>query len=144
MTGVADRVLRSRVHRRVPRAAAVVRMVVGALFVWFGAPKFTDHAGWVSGFASWSLPAPSLLVYATGTVEVLGGIALVLALGGTAGVRAVGGLLALVMVGAVSVAGLLGGNPGARTLAPAMLLGSLVVVWSTTGPRGQPRRRSSS
>ncbi|BBG04405.1 DoxX-like protein [Pseudonocardia autotrophica] len=135
-------VLRTGAHPRMPWLAAVLRIVVGMLFVVYGLPKFTEHDGWVSSFGGWSLPESSLLVYATGAAEVLGGIALIAAAGGAAGTRIAAGVLALVMAGAVLFGGILGGNSGALTLAPALLLGCLAIAWSTTGP-GQ-RRRSSS
>lgn len=139
MTGTIDRVLRTGVHHRAARAAAVVRVVAGVLFVVFGVPKFTDHARWVSDFGTYGLPESSLLVYGTGLVEVLGGLALVAGLG----VRVVAAVLALVMVGAVVGGGIVGGNPSSLTLAPALLVASLFVLWSagpSTGP-GQRRGR---
>lgn len=122
-----DRVLRTESHRRVPRVAAVVRIVTGVLFVVFALPKFTDHATWVSNFGSYGLPEWSPLVYATGLVEGLGGLALV------AGVlvRPVAALLTLVMLGAVVFGGVVGGNPGSLTLAPALLIAAAFTLWTT-------------
>ena len=156
MAGRVDTVLRTAAHRRFPRATAVIRVIAGVLFAVFGVPKFTDHRRWVSDFGTWSLPESSLLVYGTGVVEVLGGAALVLAVGGAAGTRVVAGVLALVMAGATLFGGILGGNPGSLSLAPALLVASVFVAWSTiarrepgrTGPPGaagpDQRRRSSS
>ncbi len=126
-SGPIDRVLRTSSHRRVPRVAAVVRIVTGVLFVVFALPKFTDHAQWVSSFGSYGLPESSLLVYATGLAEGLGGLALI------AGVlvRPVAALLTLVMLGATVFGGLVGGNPGSLTLAPALLIAAAFVLWST-------------
>lgn len=129
-SGGIDRVLRTAVHARVPRVAAVVRIVAGVLFVVFALPKFTDHARWVSDFGSYGLPEWSLLVYATGLAELLGGLALV---AGVA-VRPVAALLTLVMLGAVLFGGVLGGNPGSLTLAPALLIAAAFVLW-TAWPR---------
>ncbi|GAA2535455.1 DoxX family protein [Pseudonocardia hydrocarbonoxydans] len=125
-----DQVLRTGLHHRMPRPAAVVRVVAGVLFVVFGVPKFTDHARWVADFASYGLPG--VLVYPTGLVEVLGGLALVAGLG----VRAVAAVLALVMAGAVVGGGIVGGNPASLTLAPALLVASVFVYWSA----GRARR----
>ncbi len=134
MTGTIDRVLRTGLHHRTPRLAAVVRVVAGILFVWFGVPKFTEHAGWVAGFASYGLPGSSLLVYGTGLAEVLGGLALVAGVG----VRVVAALLALVMAGAVISGGIIGGNPSSLTLAPALLVAVLFVLWSTVPSTAAP------
>lgn len=122
-----ERVLRVGVHRRAPVPAAVVRIVAGVLFVVFALPKFTDHARWVSDLGSYGLPQSSLLVHGIGTVELLGGLALVLGFA----VRPVAALLALVMTGAVVGGGVVGGNPLSLTLAPALLLCALFVLWST-------------
>lgn len=126
-SGGIDRVLRTGVRGRLPRVAAVVRIVAGVLFVVFALPKFTDHAQWVANFGSYGLPEWSLLVYGTGLAEGLGGLALI------AGVlvRPVAALLALVMIGAVLFGGVLGGNPGSLTLAPALLLLAGFVLWTT-------------
>lgn len=129
-----DRVLRTEVHHRAPRPAAVVRVVAGVLFVVFALPKFTDHARWVSDLGSYGLPASSLLVYGIGTVELLGGLALVAGLA----VRPVAGVLTLVMVGAVISGGIVGGNPLSFTLAPALLLCAVLVLWSTWPAASRP------
>lgn len=132
MSGMVDQVLRTGLHQRMPRPAAVVRVVAGVLFVVFGVPKFTDHARWVADFGTYGLPESSLLVYGTGLVEVLGGLALVVGVG----VRVVAAVLALVMAGAVLGGGVVGGNPASLTLAPALLVASVFVFWSA----GRARR----
>ncbi|WP_225926464.1 DoxX family protein [Pseudonocardia abyssalis] len=135
MTGVMDQVLRTGLHHRMPRPAAVVRVVAGILFVVFGVPKFTDHARWVADFGTYGLPESSLLVYGTGLVEVLGGLALVAGIG----IRVVAAVLALVMAGAVVGGGIVGGNTASLTLAPTLLAASLFVLWSA-GPAPEWRR----
>lgn len=130
--GGIDRILRTRAHRRVPRPGAVVRVVAGVLFVVFGLPKFTDHARWVADFGTYGLPESSLLVYGTGAIEILGGLAMVVGVA----LPWVAVLLALVMTGAVIGGGFVGGNPTSMTLAPALLLASLFVAW-TTWPAGR-------
>ncbi|MEQ3550752.1 DoxX family protein [Pseudonocardia nematodicida] len=139
-------ILRTGAHPRVPVIASLVRIITGVLFVYFGIPKFTDHAGWVAGFGTFGLPESSLLVYATGAVEVLGGIALAVAAGGAVGTRIVAGVLALTMVGATVFGGLVGGSTESLVLAPALLLACGVVAWTTAGPaqRSTQRRRSIS
>ena len=105
----------------------------------------------MSSFGSYGLPESSLLVYATGLAEVLGGLALV------AGVlvRPVAALLTLVMLGAIAFGGLVGGNPGSLTLAPALLIAAAFVLWSTwprarrtapypAEPRARPGCRAAS
>lgn len=118
-------------HPRAGRAAGLVRVVVGVLFVVFAVPKFTDHARWVADVGTYGLPASDALVYAIGTAELVGGLALVAGLV----VRPVAALLALLMVGAVVAGGVVGGNPLSFTLAPALLVGAAFVVWSTVERR---------
>jgi len=132
-----DQVLRTGLHHRTPRPAAVVRVVAGILFVVFGIPKFTDHARWVADFGTYGLPQSSPLVYGTGLAEVLGGLALLAGVG----VRVVAAALALVMAGAVVGGGFVGGNPASLTLAPLLLVAALYVLWSAAPSTGPGRRR---
>ena len=135
-----DEVLRTRVHGRVPRAAAVVRVVAGLVFVVFSTSKFLRQDEEVAAFTSYGLPAPELLVYGTGLAELLGGLLLI---AGVA-VRAVAVVLALVMAGAFVSSGLGSGTPLSLTLAPALLVSMLFLLWSGGPARAPQRRRSSS
>ncbi|MDQ4119686.1 MAG: DoxX family protein [Actinomycetota bacterium] len=111
------------------RTARVVRIVAGLVFVLFGLAKFVFHDAEVAEFARFGFPDAGLLVYAVGTLEVVGGVALV------AGrvVRPFAALLAGNMLGAVSTAGVTVGGPIHLGLAPALLLAMMFLVWAGGG-----------
>ena len=108
--------------------ALVGRLGAGAIFVVFGAGKFTAHASEVASFHKYGVPAPDAFVYGIGIVE-LGGGALLLA--GLA-TRLAAIILAGDMVGAILLSGIKHGEPISLTLAPALLAVMLFVLW--TGP----------
>ncbi|MCA1682411.1 MAG: DoxX family membrane protein [Actinobacteria bacterium] len=120
--------------RRTPdgRAPAValglVRIAAGAVFIAFGVGKFTSHATELASFRGYGLPDFS--VYLIGLVELLGGVLLV----GGLFTRVASLVLAGNMVGAIVVSGLLHDEMISLTLAPALLLVMLVLVWR--GPGG--------
>ncbi len=110
-------------------AGLLVRLVAGVVFVSFGVGKFTSHASEVASFRTYGLPAPGAFVYAIGVVEFVGGWLL---LGGVA-TRAASLVLAANMVGAILVSGLGRGEMVSLTLAPAMLLAVLFLLWRGPG-----------
>jgi putative oxidoreductase len=107
------------------RWTVVLRSLSGATFVVFGVGKFVDHASELASFKAYGLPAPELFVVAVGALELLGGLALI------AGwrVRLWAVLLAGDMVGAIIVSGAARGEPVSLTLAPALLVAMLVLLW---------------
>ncbi len=116
-------------RNRAPRTALVARIVAGAVFVLFGLAKFVRHEHEVAEFVRFGFADPSLLVYAVGTLEVVGGAML---LAGVA-VRTFAALLAANMAGAVATAGPTVGGPIHLVLAPALLLTMLFLVWAGGG-----------
>lgn len=110
-------------------ASLVVRLVAGAVFVSFGVGKFTSHASELASFRDYGLPAPDAFVYLIGVVEIVGGVLL---LGGLA-TRAASLVLAANMVGAIVVSGLVRGETISLTLAPAMLVAMLFLLWRGPG-----------
>ena len=110
-----------RVHRW-------VRLLAGITFAISGTPKFFAH-GWEAGhFRTYGLPLPDAFVYLIGTIEILGGLALV---AGVA-VRPVALLLGAVMVGAIVTSGIGQGEwIPSLTLAPLLLVASVYLAWTT-------------
>ena len=54
-----------------------VRLLAGVVFAISGTPKFFAH-GWEAGhFRTYGLPLPDAFVYLIGTIEILGGLALI-------------------------------------------------------------------
>jgi putative oxidoreductase len=109
-------------------AAFLGRLAGGAVFVVFGAGKFTDHASELASFHQYGLPAADAFVYVIGVVELVGGVLLILGLA----TRPAAVVLAGDMVGAIIVSGIGLGELVSLTLAPAELALCLFLLW--TGP----------
>lgn len=119
------------------RWAPPVRWVSGAIFVLFGIGKFANHAHEVESFESYGLPAPDAFVYLVGILEIGGGLLLVAGLA----TRLVALALAGNMVGAIAVSGIGEGEVlPSLTLAPALLLAMLFLIWTGSGPRSLDKR----
>jgi putative oxidoreductase len=130
----------------VPRLLLGLRIAAGVVFVVFGIGKFSQHATEVDSFRTYGLPAPDAFVYAIGALEIVGGLMLI------AGLLTRLAALALAgdMVGAIVVSGIEEGEIVSLTLAPALLVTMIVLLWG--GPcagaaggaiRGRPTRRTS-
>lgn len=114
------------------RWAPPVRWVSGAIFVLFGIGKFADHAHEVESFESYGLPSPDAFVYLVGLLEIGGGMLLLAGLA----TRLVALALAGNMVGAIVVSGVGEGEVlPSLTLAPALLVAMLFLLWAGGGSR---------
>jgi putative oxidoreductase len=111
----------------------LVRVASGLIFVVFGAAKFLNHGAEVDSFETYGLPSPSAFVYAIGTIEVAGGVMLLLG----RGVRLAALVLAGDMVGAIVVSGIKEGEAISLTLAPLLLIGMLYLL--SSGRQGYSR-----
>jgi putative oxidoreductase len=109
--------------------AMVVRLGVAAILIGFGQSKFAHHAKEVRAFDRYGLPAPEVFTYAIGTVELVGGVLLLLGL--LTRLVAIG--LAGNMVGAIATGGRVDGGFVNLGLAPALLAGMLFLVWAGAG-----------
>jgi len=109
--------------------ATVVRLAAGAVFLGFGQSKFVHHAREVRAFDRYGLPAPELFTYAIGSVELVGGVLLVLGLA----TRLVALALAGNMIGAIATGGRVDGGFVNLVLAPLLLLGMGFLVWAGAG-----------
>ena len=74
----------------------LLRVVLGIVFLAHGVSKFQGGIGNTVGWFE-SIGIPGFLAYAVGTIEVVGGIALILGLG----TRVVSLLLGIIMLGAI-------------------------------------------
>jgi putative oxidoreductase len=117
----------------------VVRVVTGVLFVTFALGKFVDHAQESVDFDHYGIPAPEVATYLVGTLELLGGILLVIGLC----TRPAAALLALNLVGAIATAGRVDGGTFHLGVGPAMLVAMLFLVWAGSGRLALDRRLSA-
>jgi len=107
----------------------VVRVVTGALFVSFSLGKFVDHARESADFDHYGIPVPEVATSLVGTLELLGGILLIVGLC----TRPAALLLALNLVGAIATAGRVDGGTFHLGVGPAMLVAMLFLVWAGSG-----------
>jgi putative oxidoreductase len=132
MNLLIDRIL-DRIFAPTPAAAShlatAIRLGAGGIFIGFGLSKFTKHAHEARSFARYGLPEPSVFAYATGTLELTLGIALLLGL--LARLTALG--LAGNMVGAIATGGRVDGGFVNLVLAPILLVAMLFLVWAGAG-----------
>ena len=84
----------------------LVRVALGALFLQTGSGKFVNHDAYVRRFERWGLPAPEITTYATGSIEVVMGLLLIVGWL----VRPAALLLIGTMTGAVLTAGRVDGG----------------------------------
>ncbi|MGD6844644.1 DoxX family protein [Bacillus infantis] len=88
--------------------ALLLRVVLGVIFIGHGAGKFQDGIGNIAGWFD-SIGLPGFLAYIVATIELVGGIAMLLGLA----TRIVGGFFVLVLIGAIVTvqlaAGFIGG-----------------------------------
>jgi uncharacterized membrane protein YphA (DoxX/SURF4 family) len=113
-----------------------VRLVCGLIFLGFGAAKFLNHGTEVDSFETYGLPSPDAFVYVIGAIELIGGALLI----SGRGIRAASLVLAGDMVGAIIVSGLGEREPISLTLAPALLVAMIYLLWSGPGERSIDRR----
>jgi putative oxidoreductase len=108
-----------------------VRLLAGVTFAISGTPKFFAH-DWEAGhFRTYGLPLPDAFVYLIGTIEILGGLALVAGFA----VRPVALLLGAVMIGAIVTSGIGQGEwIPSLTLAPLLLIASVYLAWGARWP----------
>ena len=123
----------SRVLAPTPAAASwpavAVRLAAGGIFIGFGQSKFTHHSREVRSFGRYGLPDPNVFAYATGTLELTLGLALLLGL--LTRLTALG--LAGNMVGAICTGGRVDGGFVNLVLAPLLLVAMLFLVRAGAG-----------
>ena len=113
----------------------VARAAAGALFMAFSVGTFTRHGAEAAAFERYGIPAPGLMTYAVGPLELLGGLALVLGIG----TRVAALRPAAAMAGAVATAGRIEGGPVHLGLAPALPAVMLALLWTGAGARSLDR-----
>ncbi len=117
---------------------AIVRTLVGLVFVLAGAAKLFQHDVFAANFARWGVPAPNVSVLVVGALEIVcGGL---FALGALT--RPVGMLLATIMVAAAYFAGRVDPIPHLIVTTVLFVL-TVFFAWRSgrTAPGRAPARR---
>ena len=117
-------------------AVLATRLVAGTIFIAFGIGKFIAYDTELASFEAYGLPWPEGMVYAVGSIEVTGGLLLVLGLLN----RPVALILAANMVVAIVVSGIGEGEAISLTLAPALLIAMVMLLRLGPGDRTMSRR----
>ena len=107
----------------------VVRVLTGLFFVSTGIGKFADHAKEVTDFRSFEVPWPEVAVPVVGTVELVGGLLLIVGLL----TRPAALLLACTMIGALATAGRVEGGSFHLVYPPVLLVLMIFLVWAGPG-----------
>lgn len=110
-------------------ARTMLRVVIGFLFAAHGFQKYVQYTieGTAAAFTQMGVPAAGLVAPIQATLEVVGGIALILGLA----TRVFGYLLAITMVGAIFMVHLAGGifvENGGLELVAALGAGALAIA----------------
>jgi putative oxidoreductase len=138
MTAFLARLRQNRFGGGAAWIPTVVRVLAGVFFVSTGIGKFTDHAQEVADFRGFEVPWPDVAVPVVGTVEVVGGILLVVGLL----VRPAAFVLACNMVGALATAGRVEGGSFHLVYGPTLLVLMVFLVWAGPGRASLDARRS--
>lgn len=114
----------------------IVRIGSGLFFISVSTGKFFDHAQEAIDFERYEVPLPEVAVYVAGTIELVGGVLLVLGLFTRLGAA----LLAGNLIGAIATAGRVEGGSFHLGVGPTMLLLMLFLVWAGPGEFALDRR----
>lgn len=110
-------------NKRYELGLLILRLVLGITFLLHGLNKFQSGIGNIAGWFE-SIGVPSFVAYATATIEVVGGTAMILGLG----TQIVSVLFAIVMLGALVKVKLPAGFMGSEQMAGYELELILLVV----------------
>ncbi|WP_028782367.1 DoxX family protein [Thalassobacillus devorans] len=105
--------------------ASILRVILGVIFFVHGLDKFQAGIGNTVGFFD-SIGVPGFLAYVVATIELVGGIALILGLG----TKIAASLFAVIMLGAIFTVKLSAGFLGGYELDLALLAMSIYVALS--------------
>ncbi|QYR19119.1 DoxX family protein [Paenibacillus sp. sptzw28] len=107
-------------EKNVQIGGLIIRFVLGVIFFMHGLQKFQGGIGNTAGFFQ-SMGIPGFLAYAVGTIELVGGILIILGLG----TRVIAALFALIMLVAILKVKLKAGFVGGYEYEIALLSMSL-------------------
>jgi putative oxidoreductase len=110
---------------------ALLRIVIGVVFIGTGVRKLGDRTASAADFDHWGLPAPHTAVLVISGLEIVCGLLILLGLATRFGAL----LLCLDMLGAVATAGRIDGGP--HLVAPPVLALLCLVLVARGGGRWQ-------
>lgn len=116
--------------------AGALRIAAGLVFLGFGPGKFLRHDAEAASFERYGIPFSDAATYAVGTLEIAGGLALLLGLL----VRPVALALAGNLVVAMATAGRIDGGAVNLVLAPALVIALVTLALWGAGPLALDRR----
>ncbi len=136
MNDVIERLQETRAVGVAAWAPTVVRLVAGLFFVSTGAGKFLDYSKEVDDFRGFEVPWPEVAVPMAGTIEVVGGLLLIV------GLLTRPAALALIgnMVVALLTAGRVEGGSFHLVYPPILILLMLFLLWAGPGRLSLDRR----
>jgi putative oxidoreductase len=129
VTDLIARLQQNRFHGPAAWLPTVVRVLTGLFFMSTGVGKFADHAKEVEEFRGFEVPWPEVAVPLVGTVELVGGLLLVVGLL----TRPAALVLAGNMIGALATAGRVEGGSFHLVYAPALLILMGFLCWAGPG-----------
>jgi uncharacterized membrane protein YphA (DoxX/SURF4 family) len=110
---------------------ALLRVVIGVVFIGAGASKLSDRATADANFEHWGVPAPTTMVVVISVLEIVCGLLVLLGLATRLGAL----ILCFDMLGAVATAGRVDG--GMHLVAPPVLALLCLVLVARGGGRWQ-------
>ena len=129
MSDVLHRLQTNRFSGGAAWIPTVVRVVTGLFFISPSTGKVFDYSKEVDDFRGFEVPWPEVAVPAVGTLELVGGVLLVIGFM----VRPAAFLLALNMIGALATAGRVEGGSFHLVYGPVLLVLMLFLCWSGPG-----------
>jgi len=119
----------SRVDGPAAFVPLVIRLIAGLYVMGAGFGKFLNHAQEVRDFHGFGVPLPDLAVPLAGTIEVAGGLLVVIGLL----TRPAALLVAANLLAALLTAGINVGGTFHLVVGPSLMLAMLVLVWTGAG-----------
>jgi putative oxidoreductase len=129
MTNLIARLQENRLHGPAAWLPTVVRVVTGLFFVSTSSGKFFDYSKEVDDFRGFEVPWPEVAVPIAGTIELVGGLLLVVGLL----TRPAALVLAFNMIGALATAGRVEGGSFHLVYAPVLLALMVFLLWAGPG-----------
>jgi putative oxidoreductase len=131
-----DRLFVTRLQGTGAWLPTVVRLLAGGVLVAVSLSKFSRHQALVDSFERYGIPWPEMSVYLAGTIELVGGVLLVVGLC----TRLAAAVVVVNMIVATATGGRVDRDLFHLGLGPLLLLAAAFLVWSGAGRLSLDRR----